>query len=65
MFFHHINDEDFIQVLGALPSSPAVTRAYLPGAFGVIVTEDDPRVWWNALKMDRGEGGCSMCEPWV
>ncbi len=59
MFFHDVNEEDFIQILGALPHSPGVTRAHLLGAFGVIVASDDPRAWWNALLMDRGEEGAA------
>ena len=59
MFFRDVNEEDFIQLLGALPDSPAVTRAHLLGAFGVIVAGDDPRAWWNALLMDRGDEGAA------
>ena len=59
MFFHDINDGDFIQLLGALPSSPAVTRAHLLGAFSVLVTGDDPAEWWNRLTLDRGEEGAA------
>ena len=59
MFFHNVNDEDFIQLLGALPSTPATTRAHLLGAFDVIVTGDDPRVWWNRLTLERGEEGAA------
>ena len=43
MFFHDINHEDFIELLRALPSTPAMTRAHIIGAFGVLVTGDDPR----------------------
>ena len=59
MFFHNVNEEDFIQLLGALPHAPAVTRAHLLGAFDVIVAGDDPRAWWNALLMDRGDEGAA------
>ena len=59
MFFHDVNEEDFIQLLGALPHSPAVTRAHLLGAFDVIVAGDDPRVWWNTLLIDRSEEGAA------
>ena len=59
MFFYDINDEDFIEVLGALPNSPAVTRARLLGAFSVLVTGDDPREWWNRLTLDRGDEGAA------
>ena len=59
MFVHNVNEEDFIQLLGALPDSPAVTRAHLLGAFDVIVAGDDPRAWWNALLMDRGDEGAA------
>ena len=59
MFFHDVNEVDFIELLGALPHSPAVTRAHLLGAFDVIVASDDPRAWWNALLMDRGEEGAA------
>ena len=59
MFFHDVNDVDFIQLLGALPHTPAETRAHLLGAFDVIVTGDDPRDWWNTLLMDRGEEGAA------
>ncbi|MCY4398490.1 MAG: endonuclease NucS [Gemmatimonadetes bacterium] len=59
MFFHNVNEEDFIELLGALPDSPAVTRAHLLGAFDVIVAGDDPRAWWNALLMDRGDEGAA------
>ena len=59
MFFNDVNEDDFIQLLGALPDSPAVTRAHLLGAFGVIVATDDPGAWWNALLMDRGEEGAA------
>ena len=59
MFFHDVYGEDFIELLGALPDSPAVTRAHLLGAFGVIVGSDDPRAWWNALLMDRGDEGAA------
>ena len=59
MFFYDINDEDFIEVLGTLPNSPAVTRARLLGAFSVLVTGDDPREWWNRLTLDRGDEGAA------
>lgn len=59
MFFHDINGEDFIELLGALPHSPAVTRAHLLGGFGVIAVGDDPGGWWNSLVMDRGEEGAA------
>ena len=59
MCFYDINDEDFIEVLGALPNSPAVTRARLLGAFSVLVTGDDPREWWNRLTLDRGDEGAA------
>lgn len=54
MFFHDVNGEDFIQLLGALPDSPAVTRAHLLGAFGVIVAGEDPRAWWYAIAATKG-----------
>ena len=60
MFFHDINDRDFIELLGALPSSPATTRAHILGAFGVLVTGDDPVGWWNALTLDRGDEGAAQ-----
>lgn len=59
MFFHDVNDWDFIQVLGALPSQPAATRAHLLGGFGVIVDSDDPTAWWHALIRDRDERGAA------
>ena len=59
MFVHNINDADFIGVLGALPSSPAMTRAHILDAFGVLVTGDDSMGWWNALTRDRGEEGAA------
>ncbi len=59
MFFLDINDRDFIELLGALPSSPAVTRAHILGAFGVHVTGDDPVAWWRALTLDRGKQGAA------
>ncbi len=59
MFFHDVNGEDFIELLGALPHSPAVTRAHLLGAFDVIVAGDDPGGWWNTLVMDRDEEGAA------
>ncbi len=59
MFFHDINDGDFIEVLRALPSSPAMTRAHLLGAFGVLASRDNPVDWWNALTRDRGEEGAA------
>ena len=59
MFFYDINDEDFIQLLGALPRSPAMTRAHLLGAFDMLVTGNDPREWWNRLTLDRGEEGAA------
>ena len=59
MFFYDVNEVDFIELLGALPHSPAVTRAHLLGAFNVIVAGDDPRGWWNTLVMDRGEEGAA------
>ena len=59
MFFSDVNEEDFIELLHALPSSPALTRAHLLGAFGVIARSDDPRGWWYALTMDRGEEGAA------
>ena len=59
MFIYDINDADFIDVLRAMPDSPALTRAYLLGGFGVIVDSDDPRVWWDALTLDRGEEGAA------
>ncbi len=59
MYFLDINDRDFIELLLALPSSPAVTRAHILGAFGVLVTGDDPVVWWSALALDRGKQGAA------
>ena len=59
MFFQNVNHEDFVQVLGALPDPPAVIRAYLLGAFSLLVTGDDPEVWWNAMWRDRGEEGAA------
>ena len=59
MFFHDVNEEDFIELLGALPHPPAMTRAHLLGAFDVLVAGDDPRGWWNKLVMDRGEEGAA------
>ena len=59
MFIHDVNHWDFIQVLGALPSAPAVTRAHILGAFDLIVTSDDPREWWHRLELDRGEAGAA------
>lgn len=59
MFFHDVNGEDFVELLGGLPHSPAETRANLLGAFGVIVGTDDPRSWWHALLMDRGDEGAA------
>lgn len=59
MFFHDVNDGDFIQLLGALPHPPAVTRAHLLGAFDVIVAGDDPMAWWHALVIDRDEEGAA------
>ena len=60
MFFHDIHVRDFIELLEALPSSPATTRAYINGAFGVLVTGDDPVGWWDALDRDRGEEGAAQ-----
>ena len=59
MFFYDINDADFIDVLRAMPDSPALTRAHLLGRFGVIVDTDDPSVWWQTLTLDRGEEGAA------
>ncbi len=59
MFFHDVNDGDFIELLRALPSSPAMTRAHLLGAFGVLASGDNPVEWWNALTLDRGEEGAA------
>ena len=59
MFFDDINDADFIDVLAAMPTAPALTRAHLLGGFGVIVDSDDPSVWWQALTRDRGEEGAA------
>lgn len=59
MFIHDVNHWDFIHVLGALPSAPAVTRAHILGAFDLIVTSDDPREWWHRLELDRGEAGAA------
>ena len=60
MFFPDIHDRDFIELLGALPSSPATTRAHILGAFGVLVTGDDPVGWWDALTLDRGDEGAAQ-----
>ena len=60
MFFTDIHARDFIELLGALPSSPATTRAHILGAFGVLVTGDDPVGWWDALTRDRGEEGAAQ-----
>ena len=49
MFSTDIHARDLIELLGALPSSPATTRAHILGAFGVLVTGDDPVGWWDAL----------------
>ena len=59
MFFNDINARDFIELLEALPSSPATTRAHIHDAFGVLVTGDDPVGWWDALTFDRGEEGAA------
>jgi len=59
MFFTDIHVRDFIELLEALPSSPAETRAHILGAFGVLVTGDDPVGWWDALTLDRGEEGAA------
>lgn len=59
MFFYEINEADFIDLLAAMPDSPALTRAHLRGEFGVIVDSDDPHVWWQALTRDRGEEGAA------
>lgn len=59
MYFLDIEERDFIELLGALPSSPAVTRAHILGAFGVLVTGDDPVAWWTALTLDRGKQGAA------
>ena len=59
MFFADIHARDFIELLGGLPSSPATTRAHILGAFGVLVTGDDPVGWWDALTRDRGEEGAA------
>ena len=60
MFFHDIDDRDFIELLGALPSSPATTREHILDAFGLLVTGDDPVGWWNALTLDRGDEGAAQ-----
>ena len=62
MFFTDIHDRDFIELLIALPSSPsspAETRAHILGAFGVLVTGDNPVEWWDALTRDRGKEGAA------
>lgn len=59
MLSYDIEDADFIELLGALPSSPALTRAHLLGAFGVLVNGDEPGEWWNRLTQDRGEEGAA------
>jgi len=59
MFFHLVNHDDFVQILAALPDPPAVVRAHLLGAFGMLVSGDDPEVWWNAMWRDRGEEGAA------
>ena len=59
MFFTDIHVRDFIELLEALPSTPAETRAHIMGAFGVLVTGDDPVGWWDALTLDRGEEGAA------
>ena len=59
MFFTDIHARDFIELLEALPSSPATTRAHIHDRFGVLVTGDDPVGWWNALTFDRGEEGAA------
>lgn len=59
MLFRNVEEFDFVEVLRALPSAPAVTRAHLLGGFSVIVDSDDPRAWWYALTRDRGEEGAA------
>ncbi len=59
MLSYDIEDADFIELLGALPSSPAMTRAHLLGAFEMLVNGDDPREWWHRLTLDRGEEGAA------
>ena len=59
MLIYDVNEFDFVEVLRALPSAPAITRAHLRGGFGVIVDSDDPRSWWYALTRDRGEEGAA------
>ena len=60
MFFLDIHERDFIEVLEALPGTPATTRAHILGAFDVLVTGDDPVGWWDALTHDRGEEGAAQ-----
>jgi hypothetical protein len=66
--FHRNHDDiyesDFAEILGALPDAPGVIRAYLMGGYGVLVSNDDPRVWWNALVQDRGKlaAADAVCE---
>ena len=59
MLSYNVDEEDFIELLRALPSSPAETRAHLLGAFDVLVSGDDPREWWHRLTLDRGEEGAA------
>lgn len=49
MLYCHVTHEDFVQVLAALPEPPAVVRAYLLGAFGILVSSDDLQTWWDAM----------------
>ena len=62
--YDEVNHWDFIEMLAALPDTPAVIRAYLMGTFGVLVDSDDPAVWWKALEQDRGQLGAAdvVCE---
>lgn len=59
MLPYNVYDTDFIELLAAMPDSPALTRAHLRGGFGVIVDSDHPSVWWEALTEDRGEEGAA------
>ena len=54
-----INDRDFIELLGALPDPPAMTRAHIRGAFRVLVAGDDPIRWWQSLTRVRGDEGAA------
>jgi len=50
--YDEVNHWDFIEMLAALPDTPAVIRAYLMGTFGVLVAPSFDKKVLNAVRTE-------------